>query len=271
MAQSQRLEGKVALITGGASGLGSATAKLFATHGAKVTIADIQDDLGLTITTQFPSITYVHCDVTNESDVKNAVDGVISAHGHLDIMFNNAGIMVPMKFSSILDSEKSHFEKVYAVNVFGAFLGAKHAARVMIPAKKGSIIFMSSATALTAIDTAPLVYPSSKYAVIGLTNQLCNELGKYGIRVNCVSPFLIPTPLLATAMGDGVDGEMAAGWVAASANLKGPVADMDDVAEAAVFLGSEESKYVSGLNLVVDGGYSKVNPMLAMAVKGVCL
>ncbi|GFQ06767.1 secoisolariciresinol dehydrogenase [Phtheirospermum japonicum] len=179
-----RLEGKVALITGGASGIGEATAKLFATYGAKVTIAEVQDDLGRAISKEFPSITYVHCDVTNESDIKNAVDSVVSAHGRLDIMFNNAGITVPMHLSSVLDSEKSHFEKVYAVNVFGAFLGAKHAARVMIPAKKGSIIFTSSIAAVTAIDAAPVV-------------QLCNELGKHGIRVNCVSPFMIPTPILA--------------------------------------------------------------------------
>ncbi|GFQ03578.1 secoisolariciresinol dehydrogenase [Phtheirospermum japonicum] len=105
-------------------------------------------------------------------------------------MFNNRGITVPMHLSSVLDSEKSHFEKVYAVNVFGAFLGAKHAARVMIPAKKGSIIFMSSAAAMTAIDAAPIA-------------QLCNELGKHGIRVNCVSPFFDPHAVTGGCHGRG--------------------------------------------------------------------
>ncbi|KAK6139830.1 hypothetical protein DH2020_026405 [Rehmannia glutinosa] len=267
---AKRLEGKVALITGGASGIGEATAKLFAKYGAKVIIADVQDELGHAIAKEFPSISYVHCDVTNESDVKNAVDGAVSEHGKLDIMFNNAGITVPMQYTSVLDSEKSHFEKVFGVNVFGAFLGAKHAARVMIPAKTGSIIFCSSASALTAVEF-PISYASSKYAVIGLTNQLCLELGKHGIRVNCVSPFLIPTPMLGNAMGAAVDASAAAEWVAAASNLKGVVAETDDIAEAAVFLGSDESKYVSGLNMVVDGGYSKVNPMITMAMRGVRL
>ncbi|KAL0309536.1 UNVERIFIED_CONTAM: Secoisolariciresinol dehydrogenase [Sesamum radiatum] len=253
---------------GGARGLGEATAKLFAKHGAKVIIADIQDERGHAICKEFPSISYVHCDVTKESDVKSAVDGAVSQHGRLDIMFNNAGITVPMQYSSVLDSEKSHFEKVFDVNVFGAFLGAKHAARVMIPAKKGSIIFTSSVSAVTALEF-PISYASSKHAVIGLTNQLCLELGKHGIRVNCISPFLIPTPMLADAMGDAVDMKTAAEWVAASATLKGPPAEADDIAEAAIFLGSDESKYVSGLNLVVDGGYSKVNPTITSAMRGV--
>ncbi|KAL7137381.1 hypothetical protein ABFS83_10G087900 [Erythranthe nasuta] len=265
----KRLEGKVAVITGGASGIGEAAAKLFAKHGAQVIIADIQDERGAAICREFaPNISYVHCDVTKESDVASAVDFAVSEHGKLDIMYNNAGITVPMRHASVLDSEKSHFEEVYAVNVFGAFLGAKHAARVMIPARSGSIIFTSSASALTAVEF-PISYASSKYAVIGLTNQLCLELGKHGIRVNCVSPFLIPTPMLGGAMGAAADEKAAAEWVAAAANLKGAVAETDDVAEAAVFLGSDESKYVSGLNMVVDGGYSKVNPMITMAMRGV--
>ncbi|GER54219.1 NAD(P)-binding Rossmann-fold superfamily protein [Striga asiatica] len=267
---AKRLEGKVALITGGASGIGEATAKLFARHGAKVTIADVQDDLGSAIAREFPSIiTYVHCDVTLDSDVAAAVDGVVAAHGRLDIMFCNAGITVPMHLSSVLDADRAQFERVFAVNVYGAFHGAKHAARAMISAGRGSIVFTSSAVVATAVE-APIPYAVSKYAVVGLANQLCMELGKHGIRVNCVSPFLIATPMMATGMG-AVDEGKAAEWVEAAANLKGATAEVDDIAEAVVYLGSDESKYVSGMNLVVDGGYSKVNPMLSMAIRGVGL
>ncbi|KAI3471940.1 hypothetical protein Pfo_028628 [Paulownia fortunei] len=252
---ANRLEGKVALITGGASGIGEATAKLFARYGAKVIIADVQDERGHAICKEFASISYVHCDVTKESDVKNAVDGAVSEHGKLDIMFNNAGITVPMQYTSVLDSEKSHFEKVFDVNVYGAFLGAKHAARDDTGEEREHHIQFQRLRA----DRRRV------------PDFLCLELGKHGIRVNCVSPFLIPTPMLGSAMGGAVDEKTAGEWVAASANLKGAVAETDDIAEAAVFLGSDESKYVSGLNLVVDGGYSKVNPMITMAMRGVRL
>lgn len=264
---AKRLDGKVALITGGASGIGETTAKLYVQQGATVVIADIQDERGHALSQEFDSISYVHCDVTKESDVKDAVDYAVSKFGRLDIMFNNAGITVPMQFLSVSDAEKSHFEKVYNVNVYGAFLGAKHAARVMVPQKKGSIIFTASASVEVAAEF-PISYVTSKYAVVGLTNQLCLELGKHGIRVNCVSPFLIPTPMVGGAMPT-VDQQMAAEWLTVSSNLKGAMAETTDIAEAAVFLGSDESKYVSGLNLVVDGGYSKVNPTINLAMRGI--
>ena len=128
-----RLEGKVALISGGASGIGEATARLFSKHGAHVVIADIQDDLGLSLCKHLESASYVHCDVTNENDVQNAVNTAISKYGNLDIMFNNAGIIDEIK-TSILDNSKFDFERVISVNLVGPFLGTKHAARVMIAA-----------------------------------------------------------------------------------------------------------------------------------------
>ncbi|KAG8376716.1 hypothetical protein BUALT_Bualt09G0092800 [Buddleja alternifolia] len=264
-----KLQGKVALITGGASGIGEATAKLFTRYGAKVIIADIQDDRGQALCKELGSttISYVHCDVTKEYDVKNAVDFAVSEHGKLDIMFNNAGIIPPLLYSSIFDSEKSHFEKVFDVNVFGGFLGAKHAARVMVPAKSGSIIFTASAATVIGLEGPP-AYTCSKHAVVGLTNHLCMELGKDGIRVNCISPFLVQTPMVDAALRSAANKNQAAEWQAAAANLKGVILKPDDIAEAAAFLGSDESKYVSGLNLVVDGGYSKVNPLITNVIKG---
>nr|XP_027065976.1 secoisolariciresinol dehydrogenase-like [Coffea arabica] len=121
---TRRLEGKVALITGGASGIGECTAKLFSQHGAKVAIADIKDELGHSLSDALGSSnsTYIHCDVTNEDHIKNAVDKTVATYGKLDIMFNNAGIADPNK-AQIIDNEKSDFECVLRINVTGFFLG----------------------------------------------------------------------------------------------------------------------------------------------------
>ncbi|KAA8544304.1 hypothetical protein F0562_022316 [Nyssa sinensis] len=142
---ARRLEGKVALITGGASGIGSSTAKLFCQHGAKVMVVDIQDELGHSVCKDLDptQASYIHCDVTNEMDVQNAIDKSIAKHGKLDIMFNNAGI-VGYKKPNILEADKTEFENVLRVNLVGAFLGTKHAARVMIPVRRGSIINTAS-------------------------------------------------------------------------------------------------------------------------------
>ncbi|KAL5725370.1 hypothetical protein ACHQM5_008522 [Ranunculus cassubicifolius] len=146
---TRRLEGKVALITGGASGIGEATAKLFSQHGAKVVLADIQDNLGRSLSKEIgsSSSSYVHCNVTNESQVQNAVDTAVMKYGKLDIMFNNAGILDSLK-PRIVDNDKSDFERVLSVNVTGVFMCTKHAARIMIPRQSGSIISTGSMSAV---------------------------------------------------------------------------------------------------------------------------
>ncbi|KAI3836983.1 hypothetical protein MKW98_005316 [Papaver atlanticum] len=133
---TKRLEGKVAIITGGASGIGECTAKLFARYGAKFVIADVQDDLGYSVCKDVTdsaegTVSYVHCDVSKEQEVKSLVDGTVEKFGKLDIMFNNAGISGDMD-QSILDSKYENYRKVYDVNAIGSVLGAKHAARVTI-------------------------------------------------------------------------------------------------------------------------------------------
>nr|AKA09698.1 secoisolariciresinol dehydrogenase [Dysosma versipellis] len=254
-----RLEGKVALITGGASGIGECTAKLFSKHGAKVVIADLQDDLGHSVCDAIgpSSASYVHCDVTNESHVQKAVDTAITNYGKLDIMFNNAGIVDPPK-PRIIDNEKADFEKVLSVNVTGVFLCTKHAARVMIPARSGSIISTASISS-TVGAAASHAYTCAKHAVHGLTRNAACELGQFGIRVNCLSPYALSTPLARGFTKLATDEELETA-MSYYANLKGVVLKAEDVAQAALYFASDDSKYVSGQNLLIDGAFSVGNP-----------
>ncbi|KAK4493085.1 hypothetical protein RD792_018081 [Penstemon davidsonii] len=259
---NKRLEGKVAIVTGGASGIGASTVNLFCEQGAKVVIADIQDNLGQSLAAKLgDNVLYVHCDVSDEEQVTNLVDTAVSEFGQLDIMYNNAGIMSGI-FESILNTNKSDLERMFGVNLIGAFLGAKHAARVMAPNKKGCILFTaSSCTKIGGI--APHSYAASKYGVVGLTKNLACEMGKHGIRVNCISPFGVLT-------GSDVGAEKEAMFemmMGAVGNLQGKILKAEDIAKAALYLASDEACYVSGINLVVDGGYSVVNPSLMKITK----
>jgi NAD(P)-dependent dehydrogenase (short-subunit alcohol dehydrogenase family) len=252
----------VALITGGASGIGEHTAKVFVHHGAKVVIADIQDELGhLVSETLGPSNSlYVHCDVTDEAQIKNAVDKAVATYGKLDIMFNNAGIVDENK-TRIIDNEKADFERVLGVNVTGVFLGIKHASQAMILARSGSIISTSSISSYVG-GAASHAYTCSKHAVLGLTKNAAVELGQFGIRVNCLSPYALATPLATKFVG--VDDEGLENVMNSLANLKGVTLKVEDVASAALYFASDESRYVSGHNLLIDGGFSIVNPSFHM-------
>ncbi|RWV97848.1 hypothetical protein GW17_00039338 [Ensete ventricosum] len=252
---------KVAVITGGASGIGECAAKLFVRHGARVVVADIQDDKGHELCAALgPDVaSYVHCDVTNEADVASAVDTAVSLHGKLDIMYNNAGVALG-RDHGFLNGENSAslFERIMSVNVLGVYLGTKHAARVMAPARSGSIV--TTASSVSALGgMAPAFYTCTKYAVVGLMRSAAAELGKFGVRVNCVSPHLLATPMSGAALQMTL--EEVETVLEAGANLKGLTLKAEDVAEAVLYLASDESRYVSGHNLFVDGGFTVTKSM----------
>lgn len=259
--------GRVALVTGGASGIGESIVRLFHKHGAKVCIVDIQDEIGQRVCESLgdeQNVCFIHCDVTSEADVSRAVDFAVEKFGTLDIMVNNAGMTGP-PCSDILDYDLSVFDNVLDVNVKGVFLGMKHAARIMIPRKRGSIVTLGS-VAGTIGGLGPHAYTASKFAVLGLTQNVAAEMGKHGIRVNCVSPCGVATGLGLSHLPPEQRNDDAIAdfnsYFSKFANLQGVDLMARDVANAVLFLASDEARYISGDNLKVDGGFSSVNHSL---------
>ena len=248
-----RLEGKVALITGAASGLGQATVERFIQEGAKVTICDIQDELGQALSDRFAAETiFCSCDVTKENDVEAAVDATISRFGQLDAVFHSAGIIGAVGPISTTPAD----EWRYSIDVLlhGTFYTIKHAARVMIPRGKGSIISMSS-TAGVMGGWGPHAYAAAKHAVVGLTKNVAAELCSKGVRVNAIAAAAMATPMVAASFfGDPSKIDESIEQLIEMSPLKDRPGLALDVANAALWLASDESGYTTGHNLTTDAG-----------------
>lgn len=251
-----RLGGKVAVITGAASGIGRATVDLFVQEGAKVVAADIQDDKGARLVEAHgKAVRYIRCDVTNEQDIRAAIDLAVKSFGRLDCLFSNAGSAGSLALADDVSAED--FDSVMHLHVLAALLGMKHAVPVMKAQGGGSLIATASIAGLQS-GFGPVLYSTAKAAIVHMTKVSSAQLGPMNIRVNCICPGLIATPILAKAMGlatQVADQSVAAVAKALAQSQPIPRGGLPhDIAEAALYLASDGSRFVNGHALVVDGG-----------------
>ncbi len=248
-----RLEGKVAAITGAASGFGACAARRFVAEGAKVILGDIQEDAGAAIADELgDAAIFAPCNVTDESHIENLVDTAVNEFGRLDIMFNNAGIVGAVGPIATTPADEWKFTVDILLN--GVFYGCKHAARVMTPQGSGAIISMASTAGIQG-GLGPHCYTACKHAVVGLTKGVAAELCQYNIRVNCIAPAGMATAMVANvSTGDHTNIEETKKILAQNSPLKGRPGLAEDVANAALWLGSDESGYTTGHCLTTDAG-----------------
>jgi len=238
----QELTGKVAIVTGGSSGIGRATAELFVDEGAQVVIADVDDEQGEDLAEALgESAVFKRTDVADPAQVGALVEFSVARFGGLHVMFNNAG--VSSSFRRLLRNELSDFDRVMAVNLFGVMIGTQCAARHMAEHGGGSIINTSSMGALSG-GALPIVYRTSKAAVIQFTRSAATDLAEYGIRVNCIAPGHISTGITHYDLGPVIQ-------LSQPLQRQGTPAD---VANAVLFLAGERSAQITGIVVPVDGG-----------------
>ncbi len=245
-----RLDGKVALISGGARGQGAAEARTFTREGAKVVFGDILDDEGRQVEAAIRAAggdaTYIHLDVTNEAAWRSAVETAERTYGKLNVLVNNAGIYIRKR---IEETTEDDLDQIMAVNVKGVFLGVKHAIPAMRRAGGGSIINISSTAGLVGNPDGSPAYTATKGSVRLFTKSIAVQHAKDNIRCNSVHPGPIETDMLTEAMGAPEErGERL------SRVPLGHVGSPDDIAYGVLYLASDESSFVTGSELVIDGG-----------------
>lgn len=256
----QELTGKVAIVTGGASGIGRASVEVFVEAGARVVIADVNDDAGHELARQIGADAfYHHTDVSKPEQVQSVVDAAVQKFGGLHVMFNNAGISGG-RHPFFLDDDLENFQSVIGVNLFGVMLGAQRAGRHM--AKNGGGVILNNASiAGVMAGQALMSYRASKAAVIHLTKSLAIDLARHNIRVNCLAPGHIRTPIRVMT-----EGAMESDAAARLEERLQPIWDEnkplkragvpEDAAYAALFLASDRAAQITGTILPIDGGIS---------------
>jgi 3alpha(or 20beta)-hydroxysteroid dehydrogenase len=243
-----RLQDKVAVITGGAGGIGKVTAKRFLEEGASVVLVDLFEEALAEAKKELgDNVLTVQADVSKEEDVKNYVKQTMDAYGKIDIFFNNAGI--EGKVAPIIEQKVEDLDKVLAVNVRGVFLGLQNVLPVMISQKSGSIINTSS---VAGLGGSPNVSPyiASKHAVVGLTKAAAVENAAYGIRINSIHPSPVNTRMM-RSLESGLKVDEA---TLAKRIPLGRYGESDDISNLVLFLASDESKFITGAQYRVDGG-----------------
>jgi len=244
-----RLEGKVAVITGAASGIGREAALLFSAEGAHVCVADVDAEAGERTASECAEGFFAPVDVTDSESVRGLYEAAAERCGGIDVLYNNAGIM-PADDASVLDTEPDAWNRVLAVNATGVFLCCKHGIPHLLDRGGGSVINVASFVALMGAATSQIAYTASKGAALSMSRELAVEFARRGVRVNALCPGPVETPLLMRLFGDD-----PAAFERRRVHIPmGRLAQAREIAQAALFLASDESSYVTGSTFVVDGG-----------------
>lgn len=243
-----RIEGKVAVVTGGCSGIGLATVRRFAAEGAKVVIGDVDDTNGPRIAQEVGGA-FVHCDVTNSEQVEGLFGAAKEKFGSIDVAFNNAGI-APPEDASILTTDLDVWRRVQEVNLTSVYLCCKAALPYMLGQRKGSIINTASFVAVMGAATSQISYTASKGGVLSMSRELGVQFARDGVRVNALCPGPVNTPLLQELFAS--DPERAARRL--THIPVGRFAEPEEVANAVLFLASDESSFITASQFMVDGG-----------------